>query len=136
MQWGRNPRMPRLARLSAIPDVPGTNASGMDSRRLIFRHAILSLSFVGIYLCLNRPEVILISHLGTTAWYPATGLVLGLMLGVSPWYVLLTALADALAGALIYHQPLGSASETMVRSASPSVTRLLRTFCADRSEST
>src|SRR3984893_18829457 len=76
--------------------------------RLIVRHVLLSLSFILLYLVLNRPEVIFISHLGYTAWFPATGLVLGLVLGISPWYVFLVGFSDALAGALIYHQSLRS----------------------------
>jgi diguanylate cyclase (GGDEF)-like protein/PAS domain S-box-containing protein len=84
----------------------------MYSRRLIFRHAILSLFFVLAYVCLNQPEVILISRLGSTAWYPATGLVMALLLGVNPWYAFLVALCDALAGALTYQQPLWSFGET------------------------
>lgn len=85
----------------------------MDTGRLIIRHAILSILFVLLYLALNQPSVILISHLGSVAWYPATGLVLALVLGISPWYALLVCLADAMAGAMIYHQPLTSFGETV-----------------------
>ena len=81
--------------------------------RLIVRHVLLSLSFILLYLVLNRPEVIFISQLGYTAWFPATGLVLGLVLGISPWYVFLVGFSDALAGALIYHQSLRSFGETV-----------------------
>jgi diguanylate cyclase (GGDEF)-like protein/PAS domain S-box-containing protein len=84
----------------------------MHSGRLIIRHAILSIVFVLLYLALNQPAVILISHLGSVTWYPATGLVLALMLGISPRYAGLVCLADALAGALIYRQPLRSFGET------------------------
>ena len=72
------------------------------------RHAMLSVSFVAVYLLLNRPEIILISKLGFTTWYPATGLIFALMLGVNPWYALLACFADSLAGKVIYHQPLFS----------------------------
>jgi diguanylate cyclase (GGDEF)-like protein/PAS domain S-box-containing protein len=72
------------------------------------RHAILSISFVAVYLVLNRPEIILISKLGFTTWFPATGLIFALMLGVNPWYALLACFADSLAGTVIYHQPLFS----------------------------
>jgi len=41
----------------------------MYSRRTITRHALLSLSFVLLYLLLNRPEVVLFSHIGFVAWY-------------------------------------------------------------------
>jgi diguanylate cyclase (GGDEF)-like protein/PAS domain S-box-containing protein len=85
----------------------------MQSRRLILRHALLSFLFVLFYLLLDRPEVILISQLGTVAWYPATGLVLALLLGVSPWYALLVVLCESLAGRLIYHQPLTSIGGTI-----------------------
>ena len=85
----------------------------MDTGRLIIRHAILSIVFAGLYLALNQPSVILISRLGSVAWYPAAGLVLALLLGISPWYALLVCLADAMAGAVIYHQPLTSFGETV-----------------------
>jgi diguanylate cyclase (GGDEF)-like protein/PAS domain S-box-containing protein len=85
----------------------------MHSGRLIIRHAILSIAFVLLYFALNQPPVILISQLGFVAWYPATGLVLAVLLGISPWYAVLVCFADALAGALIYHQPLSSFGETI-----------------------
>ena len=85
----------------------------MDTGRLIIRHAIVSVVFLLLYLALNQPSVILISRLGSVAWYPATGLVLALLLGISPWYALLVCVADAMAGALIYHQPLTSFGETV-----------------------
>jgi diguanylate cyclase (GGDEF)-like protein/PAS domain S-box-containing protein len=85
----------------------------MPSQRLIFRHALVSVSFVLLYLLLNRPEVIFISRIGFVAWYPAIGLVMALLLGVSPWYAVLVCLADALAGKLIYAQPFGSFSSTV-----------------------
>jgi len=66
-----------------------------------------------LYLALNQPSIILISQLGSVAWYPATGLVLALLLGVSPWYGVLVCCADALASALIYHQPLLSYGGTV-----------------------
>ena len=82
----------------------------MASKRLIIRHAIVSLSFVLLYLLLNRPEVIFISRIGFVAWYPAIGLVMALLLGVSPWYAPLVFLADALTGRVIYAQPVMSYS--------------------------
>ncbi len=72
------------------------------------RHAILSISFVVVYVVLNRPEIILLSKLGFTTWYPATGLTFALMLVVSPWYALLVCFADSLSGIVIYHQPFFS----------------------------
>jgi diguanylate cyclase (GGDEF)-like protein/PAS domain S-box-containing protein len=85
----------------------------MHSQRLIFRHALVSISFVLLYLLLNRPEVIFISRIGFTAWYPAIGLVMALLLGVSPWYALLVCFSDALAGKVIYAQPVMSFSGTV-----------------------
>jgi len=84
----------------------------MYSRRLILRHALLSISFVLLYLLLNRPEVILLSRLGFVTWYPAIGLVMAILLGVSPWYALVVCFADALAGRVIYGQPLTTFSST------------------------
>ena len=86
--------------------VPLKSPPGRNGRWL--RHAILSVSFVAVYLVLNRPEIILISKLGFTTWYPATGLIFTLMMGVSPWYALLVCFADSLASIAMYHQPLFS----------------------------
>ncbi|MGA8151096.1 MAG: diguanylate cyclase [Terriglobales bacterium] len=83
------------------------------SERLIVRHTLFSVAFVSVYLLLNRPEVIFLSHLGFTAWYPATGLVLAVLLGISPWYAFLVCLADSLAGAWIYHQPIAGFGGTL-----------------------
>jgi integral membrane sensor domain MASE1 len=85
----------------------------MYSRRLIFRHAVMSLSFVLLYLLLNRPEVVLFSQIGFVAWYPAIGLVMALMLGVSPWYAILAFLSNDLTGFVIYHQTFLSFSSTI-----------------------
>src|SRR5580658_1772890 len=87
--------------------LPRTSAQlWSDRNRSWFRHALLSASFVLFYLLLNRPEVLLISKLGFTTWYPATGLAFALLLGVSPWYALLVCFANTLAATAIYHQPL------------------------------
>src|SRR5258708_24386378 len=75
-------------------------------RYVIARHAIFCVIVVLLYLLLNRPEVIMLSKLGYSVWYPATGLVLAVMVGISPWYLPLAVLAGALAGVAIYHQPL------------------------------
>src|SRR3984893_5259921 len=83
------------------------------NRRLIIRHALISLAFVLLFLLLNHPEVIVLSRLGSAAWYPATGLVLVLLLGISPWYGFLVCFSAALAGILIYQQPLTSLSGTL-----------------------
>jgi two-component system sensor kinase FixL len=78
---------------------PRNNSSG-----LIARHVILACAFIAAYLLLSRPEVILISNLGFTAWYPAVGLVFAVMLGVSPRYMPLLVLASL----IMYHQPVRS----------------------------
>src|SRR6267378_4362792 len=70
------------------------------------RHALFCVMIVLLYLLLNRPEVIMLSRLGYSVWYPATGLVLAVMVGISPWYFPVTVLAGTLAGVVIYHQPL------------------------------
>jgi diguanylate cyclase (GGDEF)-like protein/PAS domain S-box-containing protein len=80
---------------------------------LIVRHVLLSLAFLLLCLLLSQPSVIFISRLGWTTWYPATGLVLALMIGVSPWYALLVYFGDALAGLFLYHQPFWSFGETV-----------------------
>lgn len=87
--------------------LPGTSAQLWPDRKGSWiRHCLLSASFVLFYLLLNRPEVLLISKLGFTIWYPATGLAFALMLGVSPWYALLICFVNSLANTAIYHQPL------------------------------
>jgi diguanylate cyclase (GGDEF)-like protein/PAS domain S-box-containing protein len=75
-------------------------------RHVFARHVIFSVIVVLLYLLLNRPEVIMLSQLGYSVWYPATGLILAVMVGISPWYFALTVFAGALAGVVIYHQPL------------------------------
>ena len=79
----------------------------------MFRSALLSLAFLAVFLALNDPHVIVLSTLGNVAWYPATGLCLALMLGVSPWYAIAVCVGNVLAGALIYQQPLLSYGETL-----------------------
>ena len=85
----------------------------MDERRKIIPHIVLSLIVLATFLVLNRPEVILLSRLGSVVWYPATGLTFALLLGVSPYYAIAISIAGALAGLLIYGQPLTTYSETI-----------------------
>lgn len=85
----------------------------MDVRRLVSRHAVVSACFLLLYLLLNRPEVILLSRIGFVAWYPASGLIIAMLLGISPWYAVLVCLADPIAGKLIYAQPIISYSYTV-----------------------
>jgi diguanylate cyclase (GGDEF)-like protein/PAS domain S-box-containing protein len=78
-------------------------------RSVLFgRHAILAVALLSLYLFLNLPEIILISNLGFTAWYPAVGLVFAVMLGVSPGYLPVVILGDILASLIIYHQSIYS----------------------------
>ena len=85
----------------------------MRSRRLIVRHSLLCVSYVLLYLLLSHPEVIFFTRIGFVGWYPATGLVMALLLGVSPRYALLVSFAIALAGKLIYAQPITTFSNTI-----------------------
>jgi hypothetical protein len=85
----------------------------MEKGRLIIRHGILSLLFLVLFVVLNHPSVILIAQLGSVTWYPATGLVLALLLGISPSYALLVVVAGILPGALFYHQPFTSFGQTI-----------------------
>jgi len=85
----------------------------MRGQHVILRHTLLSIAFVLLFLLLNRPEVIVIARLGAVVWYPAMGLILAMMLGISPWYGILTGLSDTLAGLLIYNQPLTTYSQTI-----------------------
>ena len=84
----------------------------MNWRRPTLRHAFLSFLFLVSYLLLARPEVVVISRLGYVAWYPAVGLAMAMLLGVSPWYAFLFAFTDALTGFVNYSQPIKSYSET------------------------
>ncbi len=92
-----------------------TGRSGISSlgTRQLFGHAVLSVCFVPIYLLLCRPDVIFLTRLGSVAWYPATGLLLALMLGISPWYVFLVCFCDTLAGTIFYHQQFKSITEIL-----------------------
>src|SRR4029077_6533423 len=86
----------------------GRTGEGLNvlERYVYPRHAIFFVIFVLLYLLLNRPEVIMLSKLGYSVWFPATGLVLAVMVGISPWYFPLMVLAGMLAGVVIYHQPV------------------------------
>ncbi len=85
----------------------------MKNGRLIIRHGVLSFLFIVLFVVLNHPSVILIAQLGSVTWYPATGLVLALLLGISPWYVLVVAVAGLVPGILFYHQPFISFGQTI-----------------------
>jgi len=85
----------------------------MVDPRVVVRHVLLSAALVLAFLLLNRPEVIVISRLGVVVWYPATGLMLAVLLGISPWYACLAGFSFTLAGILIYGQPLATFSNTI-----------------------
>jgi diguanylate cyclase (GGDEF)-like protein/PAS domain S-box-containing protein len=85
----------------------------MHLRRPIIRHTLICAFFTSAYVLLNRPEVILFSRVGFVAWYPAIGLVMALLLGVSPRYALLAGLSAALTGRVIYAQPIMSFGNTV-----------------------
>jgi diguanylate cyclase (GGDEF)-like protein/PAS domain S-box-containing protein len=78
------------------------------SNTTVLYHGVISVAFLGLYLLLSRPEVILLSTLGFTAWYPAVGVVFALMVGLTPRYLPVIVLADVLASLIIYHQPIYS----------------------------
>ena len=111
--WGRTiGRSPKEPSASLKLSQPGSEILSTGSRRLIIRHALVSLSFALLYLLLNRPEVVFFSRIGFVAWYPAIGLVMALLLGVSPRYALLAGFSSAVAGRVIYAQPVISFGNT------------------------
>src|SRR5207245_2016935 len=73
------------------------------SRALLGR-VFLGLCFFGIYLLLTRSDIILQARSGFSVWYPANGLAFAFMLGISPWYAPLAAVADLLSAVLFYHE--------------------------------
>ncbi|HET6930240.1 MAG TPA: diguanylate cyclase [Candidatus Acidoferrum sp.] len=83
---------------------PTTDNLFQSSTRTVFGHSIFCIGVFVIYLLLNQPEVILLSRLGLTAWYPAVGLAFAIMLAISPRYMPLFAVAGSTAGMLFYHQ--------------------------------
>src|SRR5258706_13242605 len=87
---------------------PTTESLFQSGTRTVLGHTILCVSLLLIYLLLNRPDVILLSRLGLTAWYPAIGLAFAIMLAISPRYMLLFAIAGSISGMLFYHQPFYS----------------------------
>ncbi len=85
----------------------------MNRLRIVFRHVLLSIWFVLVFLVLNRPEVILLSRLGSIVWYPASGLTIALLLGVHPAYAILVSLSGVLAGQIFYQQSFTAWSQTV-----------------------
>src|SRR5262245_16517691 len=80
---------------------------------LMVRHVFVSVVFIFLYLLLSHPQVIFFSSIGFVAWYPATGLVIAMLFGVSPWYALIAGVSDVLASNIFYHQPLASYGSTL-----------------------
>ena|SRR6266404_9362740 len=80
---------------------PETQPRAPRSRALLGR-AILGICFFGIYLLLTRSDIILQARSGFSVWYPANGLAFAFMLGISPWYAPLAAVADFLSAVLFY----------------------------------
>src|SRR5581483_962751 len=78
----------------------------MYKRRPIFFHGVTALVFALSFILLNRPEIIIITRLGSVAWYPAVGVTLAVILAISPWYVIVAGLSGWAAGILMYQQPL------------------------------
>ena len=83
---------------------PTTESLFQSGTRNFLSHTILCIGVFLLYLLLNRPEVILLSRLGLTAWYPAVGLAFAMMLAINPRYMVLFAIAGSTAGMLFYHQ--------------------------------
>src|SRR5579872_361095 len=110
LRWGI--RLP-LPRENTIGETGRLKRTASFWSRSLARHVALSALFLVVYLLLSEPWVIFVSHLGWSAWYPATGLSLALLLSVSPWYAVLAGLADGLAGGFIYHQPLWCFGQTV-----------------------
>src|SRR5581483_11545735 len=101
----------RAGELRTPTEVPGTVP--IPPRQIIVRHTIVGAAFLLLYLFLNHPAVILLARIGFVAWYPAAGLVMALLLGVSPWYAGLVCVATPIAGKLIYGVPVLSFSYTL-----------------------
>ncbi len=87
-----------------MPPAKLRKSSPASMRSQVIRHALLSIAFVAAYFFLSQSAVIHLDHLGLTLWYPANGLVLALLLCVSPWYALLAAVTDMAASCLLHRQ--------------------------------
>ncbi|MGB6265355.1 MAG: diguanylate cyclase, partial [Candidatus Acidiferrales bacterium] len=84
----------------------------MSRHNFVFRRALVAAGAFFLYLLLNRPEIILVSQLGFTAWFPASGLVLAVLLSLDPWFAPVFVAADIIASHWMYHQPLLSWTST------------------------
>ena len=90
------------------PSEQTTQSSFQSGTRTALSHTILCIGLFLVYLLLNRPDIILLSRLGQTTWYPAVGLAFAVMLAISPRYFLLFAIAGSVSGMIFYHQPFVS----------------------------
>jgi diguanylate cyclase (GGDEF)-like protein/PAS domain S-box-containing protein len=90
------------------PSEQTTQPSFQSGTRTALSRTILCIGLFLVYLLLNRPDVILLSRLGQTTWYPAVGLAFAVMLAISPRYCLLFAIAGSVSGMIFYHQPFVS----------------------------
>ncbi|MGA9593176.1 MAG: hypothetical protein WBS18_08760, partial [Candidatus Acidiferrales bacterium] len=75
----------------------------MSRHNFVFRRALVAAGAFFLYLLLNRPEIILVSQLGFTAWFPASGLVLAVLLSLDPWFAPVFVAADIIASHWMYH---------------------------------
>ena len=82
---------------------PEPQPRAQRSRALLGR-ATLGTCFFGIYLLLTRSDIILQARSRFSVWYPANGLAFAFMLGISPWYAPLAAVADFLSAVIFYHE--------------------------------
>lgn len=103
----------------------------MSLLQRIMRHGLLVVAFLVLYMTLTLPGVIFLSRNGFTAWYPAIGLIIAILLGVNPWYGLLVVVADLLSGRLIYHQSLLS-YEGLLGSAGSAICYVMGAFVLQR----
>jgi diguanylate cyclase (GGDEF)-like protein/PAS domain S-box-containing protein len=92
-----------IAEIQHRPE-PSAQSLFHPGTRGALRHTILCIGVFLLYLLLNRPDVILLSRLGLTAWYPAIGLAFAIMLAISPRYMPLFAIAGSASGILFFHQ--------------------------------
>ena len=76
--------------------------------RTFSKAALFCAIFFAAFYLLNTPQVLFITGLGFTAWYPAAGLTVAVMLGLNPLWGFLVFFTDPLVGYLIYGVPIFS----------------------------
>ena len=77
--WREPIRPPKPAATKPLEEL-GSSCQSVSGRRRIVGNGLSAVAFVALFLLLNRPEVIVIAHLGVMVWYPATGLAVACML--------------------------------------------------------